>query len=258
MESGIAKDYNLPVRYIRIKESFMKRIWLLLALPMAVMLAQCTTPGMENRLSKMEAKQDSILKILSAMQEKHEFMAMRMGWRPPADTAPKAIPIASSPVQGAANAALTIIEFSDLQCPYCAQTAPILDSIARAYPNDVKIVFKHFPLSFHPQARAAAAAALAAGKQGKFFEFRYKLAPHFRDLKDSVYLAVAKEIGLNMAQFKKEMAITPEDTQILEEDISLGRKIGVEGTPTVFLNGRLAQDRSFEYFERMIKQSKTN
>lgn len=236
----------------------MRRLWLWLALPLAVLLAQCTTPSMENRLNKMETKQDSILKMLGAMQEKHEFMAMRMGWRPPPDTTPKSIPIGGSMVSGPDNAAITIVEFSDLQCPYCAQTAPILDSISRSYPNDVRIVFKHFPLSFHPQARAAAAAAIAAGKQGKFFEFRYHLAPHFRDLKDSVYLAVASELGLDMDRFKKDMVLSPEVGKVLDTDTELGRKIGVEGTPTIFVNGRLAQDRSFEYFERMIKQAKTN
>ncbi|HKP95714.1 MAG TPA: thioredoxin domain-containing protein [Fibrobacteria bacterium] len=235
----------------------MRRLWLL-ALPLTVLLAQCTTPSMENRLSKLEAKQDSILKMLGAMQEKHEFMAMRMGWRPPPDTTPKAIPLGTSKVQGPENASFTIVEFSDLQCPYCAQTAPVLDSIAHAYPNDVRVVFKHFPLSFHPQAKAAAAASIAAGKQGKFFEFRYKVAPHFRDLKDSLYLGLAKELGLDLEQFKHDMALTPEVERLLEEDVNLGRKIGVEGTPTIFVNGRLAQDRSFEYFERMIKQSKTN
>jgi protein-disulfide isomerase len=236
----------------------MKRLWLLLALPLALLLAQCTTPSMENRLSKMEAKQDSILKVLVSMQEKHEFMAMRMGWRPPPDTTPKAIPQGASFSQGSEKPLLTIVEFSDLQCPYCAQSAPVLDSLARTHPNEVKVIFKHFPLSFHPQAKAAAAAAIAAGKQGKFFEFRYKVAPHFRDLKDSVYLAVAKEIGLNMEQFKKEMALSPEVEAILEGDQQLGRKIGVEGTPTIFVNGRLAQDRSFEFFERLIQQAKTN
>jgi protein-disulfide isomerase len=236
----------------------MKRLWLLLALPLALMLAQCTTPSMENRLAKMEAKQDSILKVLGAMQEKGEFMAMRMGWRPPPDTTPKVIPIGASKVKGPDNAALTIVEFSDLQCPYCAQAAPILDSISHAYPNDVRIVYKNFPLSFHPQARAAAAAAIAAGNQGKFFEFRYKVAPHFRDLKDSVYFAVAKELGLNMDQFKKEMALTPDIGKLLDEDMDLGRKIGVEGTPTIFVNGRLAQDRSFEYFESLIRKAKTD
>lgn len=237
----------------------MRRLWLLLAAQLAMialMLVQCTTPGMENRLSKMEAKQDSILKVLGAMQEKHEFMAMRMGWRPPADTTPKVIPQGTSYSQGSEKPLLTLVEFSDLQCPYCAQSAPILDSLARAYPNEVKVIFKHFPLSMHPQAKAAAAAAIAAGKQGKFFEFRYKVAPHFRDLNDSVYLGVAKEIGLNVEQFKKEMALTPDVGRILDADMELGRKIGVEGTPTIFVNGRLAADRSFEYFERMIQQAR--
>ena len=239
----------------------MRRLWLLLAAQLmliALLLVQCTTPGMENRLNKMEAKQDSILKVLGSMQEKHEFMAMRMGWRPPADTTPKAIPQGTSFSQGTEKPLLTLVEFSDLQCPYCAQSAPILDSLARAYPNDVKVIFKHFPLSFHPQAKAAAAAAIAAGKQGKFFEFRYKVAPHFRDLKDSTYLGVAKEIGLNVEQFKKDMALTPDVNRILDEDMQLGRKIGVEGTPTIFVNGRLASDRSFEYFERMIQQARAH
>jgi protein-disulfide isomerase len=120
----------------------------------------------------------------------------------------------------------------------------------------VRVIFKHFPLSFHPQARPASAAAIAAGKQGKFFEFRYKVAPHFRDLKDSVYLAVAKDLGLDLVRFKKDMALTPEVSKLLDEDTELGRRVGVEGTPTIFINGRLAQERTFEYFERMIKQKK--
>ena len=234
----------------------MSRLLTLLALPLALLLAQCTTPSMENRLSKMEAKQDSILKVLGAMQEKHEFMATRMGWRPPPDTNPKVIPLGTSQVQGPENAVLTVVEFTDLQCPYCSQFAPILDTLARNHPQDVRVVFKHFPLSFHPMAKPAAAAALAAAKQGKFFEFRYKVAPHFRDLKDSVYLAVAKEIGLDLAKFKQDMALTPDVERIISEDMELGRRIGVEGTPTIFVNGKLAQDRSMEYFESLIRKAK--
>ncbi len=190
------------------------------------------------------------------MHEKHDFMALRMGWKPPADTTPKIIPLGDSYFQGQEKAALTIVEFSDLQCPYCAQSAPILDSLVRAYPNEVRIIFKNFPLSFHPQSRPAAAAALAAGKQGKFFEFRYRVAPQFRNLNDSLYLAVAKELKLDLVQFKKDMVLTPEVNAILEADVSLGRQIGVEGTPTLFANGRLAEDRSFEYFERLIKKNR--
>ncbi len=226
----------------------MTRHFFFLMLPLMALLSQCSSPGVDNRLGRVEAKQDSILKVLTAMQEKHEFMATRMGWRPQAGE----IPVGTSFFQGPANAALTIVEFSDFQCPYCAQSAPILDSLARLYPNDVKIVFKNFPLSFHPQSRPAAAAALAAGKQGKFFEFRYKVAPQFHNLTDSVYLAVAKELNLDMVRFKKEMVLTPEVNGVLEADVILGRKIGVEGTPTLFVNGKLASDRSFEYFVSLI------
>jgi protein-disulfide isomerase len=228
----------------------------LLSLAMVPLVVQCTSPNMEGRLRKLEAQQDSILKILTTMKDQGEFVAMRVGWRPAADTLPKDIPIGTSFSQGPDKALLTIVEFSDLQCPYCSQFAPILDSLSHAYPNDVRVIFKHFPLSFHPQARAAAAAAIAAGRQGKFFEFRYKVAPHFKNLSDSLYLAVAKDIGLDLNRFKKEMALTPEINKVLEEDMDLGRKVGVEGTPTIFVNGRLAQDRSFDYFVRLIRQTK--
>ena len=230
----------------------------LLALAVAPLFLQCMSPGAEQRLNRLEAKQDSILKILSTMKEQEEYVAYRVGWRPTvaADTMPKDIPIASSFFQGPEKAALTIVEFSDLQCPYCSQFAPTLDSLVKTYPNDIKVIFKNFPLSFHPQARSAAAAAIAAGKQGKFFEFRYKLAPSFRTLSDSMYLAVAKDIGLDLNRFKKEMALTPEVNQLLETDIALGRKVGVEGTPTIFVNGRLAQDRSFDYFVQLMRKAK--
>ncbi len=234
----------------------MSRFILLLLMPLALLLSQCTSPGVDNRLSRLEAKQDSILKVLNGMHEKNEFMAMRMGWRPPADTLPKDIPQGTSFYEGPDKAKITIVEYSDLQCPYCAQTAPILDSVARTYPNDVKLVFKNFPLSFHPQSRPAAAAAIAAGKQGKFFEFRFRVAPHFRELNDSIYLAVAKDLHLDMARFKKEMVMSPEVNGILEQDIELGRKLGVEGTPTIFVNGKLATDRSFDYFAHLVVAAK--
>lgn len=230
------------------------------------LLGNCSTPdgehslgkqdSLQSRLARLEAKQDSILKILASMQEKNDFVATRVGWRPPADTTPKDIPVGASYAIGPKNAALTVVEFSDLQCPYCSQFAPTLDSLTRAHPKDVRVVYKNFPLSFHPQSRPAAAAAIAAGKQGKFFEFRYKVAPHYRELSDSLYLAVAKELGLNMERFKKDMALTPEVSKILENDIDLGRRVGVEGTPTIFVNGRLAQERSLDYFEQLLKKSK--
>ena len=217
----------------------------------------CVSPGLEGRLRAIETRQDSILTLLRSMGEKSDFIATRVGWKPPADTAPKPIPIGASFARGPENAALTLVEFSDIQCPYCAQLAPILDSVSKAFPNDVRLVFKNFPLSFHPQARAAAAAAIAAGKQGKFFEFRLQASSHFRNLGDSLYLALAKGLGLDMERFKKDMTLTPEINALLQGDIELGRKLGVEGTPTVFVNGQLATDRSFEYYAGLINEAKS-
>ena len=223
----------------------------------AWLVSGCVSPGTESRLRAIEIRQDSILTILGSMREKNDFVAMRVGWRPAVDTAPKIIPVGTSFTRGPANAVLTLVEFSDLQCPYCAQLAPILDSVSKAFPNDVRLVFKHFPLSFHPQARAAAAAAIAAGRQGKFFEFRFNAASHFRNLGDSLYLALARDLGLDMERFKKDMVLSSGINAILEEDTDLGRKVGVEGTPTVFANGHLATERSFEYYASLIEAAKS-
>ncbi len=214
----------------------------------------CVSPQVNERLAKIEAKQDSLLMILSSMQDKNDYMAHRMGWRPPADTNAKVIPLGNAFSQGAANPILTIVEFSDLQCPYCAQVTPILDSLLRMYPNDVKLVFKNFPLSFHEHAKEAAAAAIAAGKQGKFYEFKSQLAPNYRNLNDSAYTVAAKAIGLDMVLFKKDKVLTPEIEKILQGDMALGAQLGVEGTPTLFVNGHLAQDRSYEYFSGLISK----
>ena len=214
-------------------------------------------PDLDNRLRALELRQDSILSEVRALREKDDFMAMRMGWKPPNDTAPKEIPVGRSFTRGPSHAALTLVEFSDLQCPYCAQLAPILDSVSKAFPKDLRLVFKHFPLSFHPQARSAAAAAIAAGKQGRFFEFRFRAAAHYRNLGDSLYLALARDLGLDLERFKLDMARGPEIEGMLQEDMELGRKLGVEGTPTVYANGRLTTDRSFDYYARLVAEAKS-
>ncbi len=221
-----------------------------------LLLQSCISPEVSKRLNTIEARQDSLVALVTALKEKTDFIAVRAGWRPPPDTTPKEIPLAGSYSEGPENAVLTIVEFSDLECPYCSGIATVLDSVSKAYPQDVRLVFKHFPLSFHPQAKPAAAAALAAGKQGKFFDYRFRLAKDFRNLGDSTYLAVAKELGLDMAQFKKDMSDTSAANQRINQDLILGAKLEVEGTPTVFVNGKLAESRSYEYFVQKIEAAK--
>ena len=167
------------------------------------------------------------------------------------------IPDEDSPVFGnTKNPKLTIVEFTEFQCPYCSRIAPTMQELNKKYPNEIKFVYKHFPLSFHSNAKAAAAASIAAQKQGKFWEFRYALAPHSRELGDSIYLAVAKEVGLNVEQFKKDMVLDSAMNARIDKDFQLGVKVGVQGTPNFYINGKRQDRFSPDLVEKMLKEAK--
>jgi protein-disulfide isomerase len=150
--------------------------------------------------------------------------------------------IEESPSIGNSKAKIVIVEFSEFQCPYCARIAPLLDSLARTYPDKIRLVYKNFPLNFHQNAPAAAAAAMAAQKQGKFWEYRWALAPHFQSLNDSTFTAIAEQLGLNIEQFKKDMVLDAEKQAVIDRDTKLGAEVGVQGTPNFYVNGK-RQDR---------------
>lgn len=167
------------------------------------------------------------------------------------------IPDAESPVFGnTKNPKLTIVEFTEFQCPYCSNVAPVIEGLMKKYPNDIKFVYKHFPLSFHTNAPAAAAASIAAQNQGKFWEFRYALAPHFRDLTQETFEKVAKEVGLDMEKFKKDMVLDSAKQKRINEEFQLGVKIGVQGTPNFYINGKRQDRFSVELVEKMLKEKK--
>ncbi len=230
----------------------MKPFQLLLTFLFTLSLYACVQAKAPSNNS-LAAKQDSLMALLKRVENQTAFIAKRMGWEPPEDTLPKDIPLGHSYYQGAKKPLLTIVEFTSFSCPYCAQIAPDLDSLARTYPNKVRIVFKHFPLSNHPTAMGAHVASLAAGKQGRFYDFRYKLAPKFRSLNETTFLEVAAELGLDMDTFKADMALNSDSRAYINEDLKLGNELGVHGTPTVFVNGRKALDRSFRGLEQLLK-----
>lgn len=120
------------------------------------------------------------------------------------------------------------------------------------YPKDVKLVVKHFPLPMHGYARKAATAALAAGKQGKFWEIHEKLFANYRDLSDAKVEVIAREIGLNMEQFNKDLK-DPTIASLIDRDINDAREANVQGTPTIFVNGKLLNQRSLQGFQQAIE-----
>lgn len=167
------------------------------------------------------------------------------------------IPDDNSPIFGnTKDPKLTIVEFTEFQCPYCSRIAPVMKELNQKYPDKIKFVYKHFPLSFHSNAKAAAAASIAAQNQGKFWEFRYALAPHSRELSDSTYIAIATEIGLDIEKFKKEMVLDSAMEARIDKDFQLGVKVGVQGTPNFYINGKRQDRFSPDLVEKMLKEAK--
>jgi protein-disulfide isomerase len=150
---------------------------------------------------------------------------------------PVSISIAGDPVRGPANAKITIVEFSDFQCPYCAAAAAKVNALLAQYPHDVKLVFKQFPLEIHSQARLAAQASLAAAAQNKFWELHDKMFANFRRLSRESIVKMAQETGLDMAKFNQDWQNAQYKTQI-DREVEEGVNAGVSGTPTFFIDGK--------------------
>ena len=120
------------------------------------------------------------------------------------------------------------------------------------YPDNVKLVVKHFPLPNHKYAHKAATAALAANVQGKFWEFHSKLFKNYKVINDAKIQDIAKELGLDMEKFAKDMQ-SPAIKSLIARDLSNGRQIGVRGTPTIFINGKSLRNRSLPGIYQVIE-----
>jgi protein-disulfide isomerase len=150
---------------------------------------------------------------------------------------PVTIPVAGSPVKGPADARITLIEFSDFECPYCSAAEKQVDIVMAAYPKDVKLIYKQFPLSMHPHAHIAAEASLAAREQGKFWEMYELLFKNFRQLSRNNILAMAKQLGLDMDKFQADLDSGKFKKEV-EKDIADGEAANVYGTPAFYINGK--------------------
>jgi protein-disulfide isomerase len=150
---------------------------------------------------------------------------------------PVELKVAGAPSRGPESARLTIVEFSDFQCPFCRTGANALTEIAEAYPKDVRLVFKQFPLESHSQAALAAEASLAAQAQGKFWEMHDRIFANPRSLTEPNLIAWAKELGMDAGRFASDLSSRKYQNAV-QSEVREGLDAGVEGTPTVFLNGR--------------------
>lgn len=161
------------------------------------------------------------------------------------------LPVNNSPVRGPENAPVTITVFSDFQCPYCARLVPTLDQVLAAYPLQVRLAFKQFPLSMHNFAQPAALASLAARNQGKFWLLHDQLFANYNKLSDIRIRELAEGVGLDMARYDQDVT-NPALQQEVAADIQLGSTVGVRGTPAAYINGVQLKDRSFAGFKQVI------
>ncbi len=150
---------------------------------------------------------------------------------------PVAIPTTGSPVIGPKDALITLIEFSDFQCPYCSLATPQLRAVLKAYPTQVKLIFKQFPLDMHSQAALAAAAAISAHRQGKFWQMHDALFASRNDLSRPTILTLASAIGLDVKRFEADLD-SAETKQMVAQDLEDGTRAGVMSTPTIFIDGQ--------------------
>jgi protein-disulfide isomerase len=139
--------------------------------------------------------------------------------------------------KGSSKAQVTIVEFSDFQCPFCSRVLPTLDKLIKDYPDKIRVFFKHNPLPFHSDAPLAAQAAVAAEAQGKFWQMHDILFKNQQNIKRPDLEKYAKEIGLDVEKFKKDID-SPATKKRVNDDTELGKKLGVQGTPNFFINGR--------------------
>jgi protein-disulfide isomerase len=142
-----------------------------------------------------------------------------------------------SPALGPAGARVTIVEFADFQCPFCAKTVPMIDKVIAANPNDVRFVFKYMPLPMHSRGEPSARAAWAAGKQGKFWEMHHLLFQNQSAAQDRDFEKFALDLGLDVKKFMSDYE-SPEGKARIEKDVKLAFEVGVHATPAVFVNGR--------------------
>jgi len=174
---------------------------------------------------------------------------------PPRPPAERKMVNATGPSKGAAEGApITIVEFSDFQCPFCSRANASVDQVMKEYSGKVRLVFRHFPLDFHKEAQKASEASLCAHDQGKFWEMHDLLFANQQQLGVADLKKHATTLKLDTAKFNKCLD-SGEKAQIVKDDMAEGQKAGVSGTPAFFINGILLSGaQPFEEFKSVIDE----
>jgi len=198
-----------------------------------------------------------LFKITSAESEKTTNTNTNQQAQPPTQPAAdfSKIPAVSSAdyIKGDKNAKLTLIEYSDFQCPYCSKHVPTIEKILQDYKGKVRVVFRHFPLSFHANAQKAAEAAECAGEQGKFWEMHDKMFADQSALSIDNLKSDARTLGLNTSKFN-DCLDSGKYTDKVKKQMAEGSAGGVTGTPATFVGDQLVKGAvPYETFKAVVE-----
>jgi len=167
---------------------------------------------------------------------------------------PKAIDVAEAPVKGNVAAKVSLVEFADYECPHCKRLQSVLKQVMDEFRGEVKLYFKHYPLPQHTNARLAAEAAVAAQKQGKFWQFEEKLWANQENLTPAELEKFAKEVGLDVAKFRQDIEAPATKARVQKDRVD-GGTLGLSSTPTLYINGREFTDpRDADSLREWIKE----
>ena len=154
---------------------------------------------------------------------------------------------------GSSDAKVTLVEFSDFECPYCSRAADTLNEVKKAFGDKVHFIFRQFPLGFHKNAQLAAEASLAANAQGKFWEYHDLMFENQKQLARTDLDGYAEKLGLDLTKFKKALDDNTY-TSTVKDDLKLGEIAAVSGTPSMFINGsRVSNPTDFASIKGMIE-----
>lgn len=191
-----------------------------------------------------EQRRDAAMKLFGDLKTKAGYQLML--------EEPRVTVAATGPARGPNDAKITIVEFSDFQCPYCSKAEDSISQVMERYAGKVRIVFRHFPLSFHQQAPKAAEASACADEQGKFWEMHKQLFANQSKLAIDDLKAHATAIGLDGAKFNECLDSGKMKAKV-DADMKAGQEAGVSGTPAFFINGKLLSGAlPFAEFEKVI------
>ena len=207
----------------------------------------------KDRLIDYLQKREQRRAELAFVEEMKKGAKVEMSLKEPVSPSYK-IATDDQPSKGSADAPVTIVEFTDFECSTCQQSQPMLDKVAQEYSDKVRLVVRDYPLAQHKNAFKAAEAAEAAREQGKYWEYTAVLFANQKELGPEKLKEYASKVGLDRKKFDAELDSSKHANKV-QRDMQDGMRVGVDGTPAVFINGRRVSDRTYESLKAAIEEA---